>query len=302
MGGGKSKLLRKLTQHYADLSTFADEHTLPLYASFKELVDEHGGDLEALLTQRVPYETQKAAGDNIGYLFLIDAIDEKDMPPEELAELLAGIAEKVESEERYRLVLTSRYIGSLEFDRRFSLRLARYEITQLSMGKIVGFLNTIRQRLNLHTRIVEDLQRSSLFDRLPRNPIAAVLLGQLLAEQQQELPSTMTELYQKYMELALGRWDARKGLQSQQEFETLENVLMNLAEYMLQNELESINSTEVEDRFREYLNERNLKVEVKSRSFCNFLQARSFFYRSMSATSSASRFWWRCSSSSRISR
>lgn len=72
----------------------------------------------------------------------------------------------------------------------------------------------------------------------------------------------MTELYSKYMELALGRWDIEKGLQSQQEFEVLENVLMDLAAYMLDNEIEIISSGEVEDRFREYLRERNLKVEV----------------------------------------
>ena len=42
---------------------------------------------------------------------------------------------------------------------------------------------------------------------------------------------------------------------------------------------------------------------VKSRSFCNFLQALSLFYRSMSVTSSVfCSPWRRCSSSSRISR
>lgn len=160
MGGGKSKLLRRLTQHYADVSTFADERMLPVYVSFKELVDDHAGDLRKLLEAKVSEDVRRAVGEDARYLFLVDAIDEKQLPPEELSEILAGMADAVEAEDRYRLVLTSRHIGSLDFDRRFLYRLDRYEINPLSMGKIVHLLGVICQRLNLHTRIIEDLQRS----------------------------------------------------------------------------------------------------------------------------------------------
>ena len=46
----------------------------------------------------------------------------------------------------------------------------------------------------------------------------------------------------------------------------------------------------------------NIFDQVKSRSFCNFLQAQCLFYRSMSTTSSACGFSRRCSLSSPISR
>lgn len=263
MGGGKSKLLRKMTQHYADVAIFQEEKILPVPTTFREVVDDYGGDLRSVLNNKVPHQAQEAVNQDVQYLFLIDAVDEKDMPPEDLSKMLMEFINTLHAEKRYRLLLTSRHISNVDFDKRFSHHLARYEIAQLSMGKIVKFLDTVCRRLNLHTRVIEDLQRSQLFDRLPRNPIAAILLGQLLAENQQELPLTMTELYEKYMELALGRWDMKKGLQSQQEFETLENVLMNLAEYMLENEIGTISSKEVEDRFRKYLEERNLKVKVE---------------------------------------
>lgn len=262
MGGGKSRFLRNLTQHYASVETFMEEKILPVYGTFKELVDNYSSDLRLMLEEKVSGEVREVVGKDAQFLFLIDAVDEKDMPPEELSKTLMELTNRLNEEKRYRLLLTSRHISNVDFDKRFSQRLARYEIAPLSMGKIIRFLDTVCRRLNLHTRVIEDLQRSHLFDRLPRNPIATILLGQLLAENQQELPLTMTELYEKYMELALGRWDMSKGLQSQQEFETLENVLMDLAEYMLENELETINLQEVEDRFREYLNARNLNVDV----------------------------------------
>lgn len=211
MGGGKSKLLRKLTQHYADVATFIEEKVLPVHATFKELVDDYGGDLHKLCVEKVPCEVRETVGQDADYLFLIDAVDEKDMLPEELSKIVASLADKVDEEKHYRLVLTSRHIASIDFDKRLLYRLGRYEIAPLTMGKIFKFLEAICRKLDLQSRIIEDLQRSHLFDKLPRNPIAAVLLGQLLAENQQELPSTMTELYQKYMELALGRWTPGKG-------------------------------------------------------------------------------------------
>ncbi len=116
--------------------------------------------------------------------------------------------------------------------------------------------------MNLRSRIIEDLSQSSLFEKLPKTPIAAILLGELLKDSQQDLPSTITELYQKYLELALGRWDISKGLQSQQEFETIENLLMNLAVYLLDHDLEKISVEEVRNRFQSYLRERNLKVNL----------------------------------------
>src|SRR5215216_4231421 len=48
-------------------------------------------------------------------------------------------------------------------------------------------------------------------------------------------------------------------------------------------------------------NRNDVPFPVKSRSFCNFLQALSLLYRSMSIAPSTSRSWRSCSSSSRMS-
>jgi len=73
VGGGKSKLLRRITQHFADVAMFTEEKTFPVYTTFKELVDEHGSDLRKLLTEKIPEEALEAVGQEAKYLFLIDA-------------------------------------------------------------------------------------------------------------------------------------------------------------------------------------------------------------------------------------
>lgn len=70
MGGGKSKLLRRLTQHYADIAVFSNERTLPVYATFRELIEEHKGDLRELLAHKVPQATLDCTSEDDEYLFL----------------------------------------------------------------------------------------------------------------------------------------------------------------------------------------------------------------------------------------
>ena len=124
-----------------------------------------------------------------------------------------------------------------------------------------------------------------------------MLLAQVLRDNRQDLPATLPELYSKYLELALGRWDISKGLQSQQEYEVLETVLMELANYLLKNNLDFIGVPELQQRIAVYLEERNLRVQpdvifekavdrsevlardghivrFKHRSFAEFLEAK----------------------------
>ena len=139
--------------------------------------------------------------------------------------------------------------------------LTRYEIRRLTMGQLIKYLKEVCKQLNLTNRIVDDMRRSPLFGQLPKNPLAAVLLAQVLRDNPKDLPATLPELYSKYLELALGRWEIAKGLQSQQEYEVLEVVLMELAQYCLANDLPAISAEEFRDRIVSYLDERNLMVD-----------------------------------------
>lgn len=263
MGGGKSKLIRRMVRHFSDVRNYSEVEVFPILTTFKEYVDDMEGDLSNLIKRKVPDHIEGKLSQKAKVLFFIDALDEKSLETETLIEILSGLLNTLQENPKWHVVLTSRHIGSVEFDKRFFGGLHRYEIRPLSLGQVVKFLEKVCERLNLRSRIIEDLSQSSLFEKLPKTPIAAILLGELLKDSQQDLPSTITELYQKYLELALGRWDIDKGLQSQQEFETVENLLMNLAVYLLDHDLEKISVEEVRNRFQSYLKERNLKVDLE---------------------------------------
>ena len=262
MGGGKSKLLRHLVQSLAQSTAFGQSPLLPVSTTYRALIDDYNGSLDALIDALVPAEAQTALPSDGHFVIFVDALDEKDQPQTELVASLRALLEETRGNPEYRLVLTSRPIQNLDFDREFANRLARYEIRRLSMGQIIKYLTTICDRLNLTKRIIDDIRRSPLFSDIPKSPLAAVLLAQVLRDDPKDLPSTLPELYSKYLELALGRWDIRRGLQSEKEFEALKAILMELAAYVLENQLNFVATSELRDMIRTYLERRNLAVTL----------------------------------------
>ena len=130
------------------------------------------------------------------------------------------------------------------------------------MQRTIEFISTLCAKLNVKDRIIEDLKKSALFKKLPRSPISAILLARLLNENSQDIPSNMTELYSQYMEQALGRWDIEKGLQSQREYQALDQVMMTIARQMIDDQRLFISVAEAKDIFRAYLGARNLGLDV----------------------------------------
>lgn len=264
MGGGKSKLIRKLIQQLADPSEFPDRPWLPVSTSYRILLGQYDGSLSRLYDEIVPARVREHLPDGTRTVFFVDALDEKEEDQEDLISNLDSLVEEAGRLEGVSLVLTSRPIGSIEFDQTFRSKVASYTLKRLSIGQIAKYLEMVCSKLNLTTRIIDDLRKSPLYARLPQSPLAAVLLAQILRENPQDLPSTLPELYAKYMELATGRWDQDKGLKSQQEYQATSATLMDLAEYVLENELDSVATTEYKDRIEQYLRDRNLKVDAKA--------------------------------------
>ena len=264
MGGGKSKFIRHLVQRVSQDALAANRSWLPVNSTYKSLMDDHGGSLTELLNSKVPRVVRDQLADDGLIVFFIDAVDEKEQSQSEMFASMEALSAETRSDSRYRLILTSRVIGNLDFDKQFLNTINRYRIRRLTIGKMVKYLKEVCRRLNLTNRMVDDIRRSPLFAKLPQNPLAAVLLAQIVREDRQDLPATLPELYSKYIELALGRWDISKGLQSQREYEVLEVVLMDVAGYFLDNDLDAIGATEFRQRIAAYLDDRNLGVDSET--------------------------------------
>jgi hypothetical protein len=260
MGAGKSKLVRRLINHYTKPEIYLTTYLFPIPLTYKEYVDEYDSDIDKIVDKHVTAKLKKELHEDTVFLLLIDGVDEKNLPVDEQVTALKYLADKVHANNKIKAVITSRYLKALDETSELEKEIDRYQITPLSLKKTIEFITTICKQVNIADRLVEDLKKSPLLKELPRSPIAAILLARLINENSKDLPSNMPELYSKYVELMLGRWDIEKGLQSQKEYQALDNILMNLARYLIDNELPYVSINEAKKFFDDYLKTRNLEL------------------------------------------
>ncbi len=256
MGTGKSKLLIKLVADYSESESFNTTKTVPYITTIKEYISEFDGDINNILNlidENINIEGKK-------YLIMLDAFDESNLGDLEKINILKDIYQALNAREDCIIVVTSRPFENPNIETEIDKYFTRYQLLPLTTKQIVSLVDTICSNLDITSRLLRELENSHLFKVLPKTPISAIILAKLLSQNIQEIPSTMTELYSKYTELVLGRWDIDLGLQSQNEYDVQFNVILEIAKFILDNELDEISLSETLDMFNSYITLRKVKI------------------------------------------
>ena len=259
MGAGKSTFVRHLVIHLATPDIFELEKKLPILLSFKDFLDKYQADVKKVIAEEIPNTIPADVRQNTSVVIIIDAADEVNLPESELYQKLKEL--ESQSNEQIKIILTTRNIQNLIPEKQKDIGLI-CRINPLSTKQIISILQVQCKNLSTQTRLFEDLKKSSLFKNIPRNPITAILLANIINQCPQELPSNLTELYSKYMEIVVGRWDEKKGLATSTEYEAAHRILRQTAVYMLDNGLQEIAISELLDRIQKYLKDRNLNLQA----------------------------------------
>ena len=256
-GYGKSKLVRFAVSYFSNPTNFIRYKLLPVFTSYRELVDEYEGDINKFVSSK---PNIKVDSSDYSLAIFIDGYDEKLYKSEEELEKFIALIKNLKTIKNSKAIVTSRSLNHLDTKQLQQLNIKWYEILPLSLQKILSFFDSLCKQSRISDRIVQDIRKSHLFQQLPKSPIAAILLANLLEENSKELPSNLTELYSKYSELMLGRWDMNKGLQSQKEFEAATSIIMNIAHYFIKNNLDYLALDEAKGFFYSYFSKRNLGI------------------------------------------
>lgn len=259
MGGGKTKLLNNIVEHLSSLEVYKEKRISPLYVSGRDVLYSDDSLLQ-IVESRVE-EYNLIEDDRRKFLVLIDGVDEANPKQDSVSEKLVSLIEEASVSENIKLIIASRDISNNIVESSSIFRSNRYNIKPLKLNGMVRFLETLCEGVNLRNRLLEDLKKSELFKILPKTPIAAIILAKLISEGSEELPMNLTELYSKYCELSLGRWDVDKGLKTQKQYEALDVIVSKIAGYMLDNSLPCLSKLEAKDIFKDYLSARNLKLD-----------------------------------------
>lgn len=283
MGFGKSFLARRIVNHYAESSIYKDKGVLPVFSSFKKYMDTQDVTIESFLRSSVGEEAfADARNDGATFLLVLDGVDEASANLDLCKSSLGELVSQVKNRDDVKLLLTSRPLKLFESTGGLSTSAKRYRIRPLSIGKIIQYLKQVIEIRRLPNKLLDDLGRSELFKQLPQNPIAAALLGNLITQDRYELPSNLTELYAKTIELMMGRWDERRQISTEKLYKAAERLARHLARHMIDNQIIYMSRPEVRGMFEIFLADRNTGVPVDE--VCDYLFNRSNLFGVFSDT------------------
>ncbi|GAA5501801.1 hypothetical protein Dxin01_01540 [Deinococcus xinjiangensis] len=259
IGSGKSKLLRRLIAYYSSPDSYKKHDTIPIFSTFRELFDSYNCDINNLIRESLSGISDSVNIHDKKILIVIDGFDEKILGYEERAKILGHFRDQSDYGKKHVLI-ASRYLFTNSVSPNALKTAKRYEVAPLSTKQLIKYMESICKSFNVHNRLLEDIKKSHLMKDIPRSPIAAIILAQLLQETGQDLPSNLTELYSKYIELALGRWDMQKGIRSQKEYDIIENVLMHFASECVDNQIQVTTIAGFKALIHKYCSSRQLGI------------------------------------------
>lgn len=257
-GCGKSTIIKQLIKKLkTKIDLNKEEIIIPVLIQYVQISQENLSvnkiAEDKLSKYKIPTGTKT--------IVIIDGIDEVKESFEERILKLRSIVSEVSATEKMQLMVTSRTMDSPKDYEIIDKLFTRYSVTQLSIKQIISFVDKICNNAQISQRIRNGIEKTPLFLHIPRTPISAILLARIFSDEVKELPSTMTELYSKYCEIVLGRWDTSKGLMSQTEYDVIRNVYMETAEYMMDNSFSQIPESEFQDIFINYISKRHLTID-----------------------------------------
>lgn len=254
MGYGKSRLLGQAAIDYANHHNFAEQGILPIFINFRDLVDSHKCSLQHILDQLKNDGINNL--DKHSLLFVVDAVDEMKSENVTKVEAISNFISQLMPHKNMRAVFASRPFDDPLITEALDHCVSRYSLQPLSIQRLISFVEKLCDKSLITSKLKCDLQRSDLFRSLPQTPISAILLGRVLNSDAKELPSTLPELYSKYIEMALGRWDIKKGNISEKEYETTVILVRLIAKFMFENDLSEISLGDAKEIISEYLSKR----------------------------------------------
>lgn len=254
MGSGKTTLFRRHVRNLCQPNIFQQRKILPKILHFSEIADNPETKIEAIIESLSQLFIEIKG---LKLLLIIDGIDEVHCTTENL--LIKHIATISKITDKYNyltIILGSRPVWTIEEGEIIQRYAMRFSISQLSIDQIYKIIQHNCTSYAISEKLRRDLSTSSLIRAIPRTPMIAILLAKVLNAKSKEIPQTLPELYSKYVELALGRWDIDKGLMTEREYPIIITVLSLVAKYMLENGLVEVAINEIIQIFETYIKTR----------------------------------------------
>lgn len=237
-GSGKSTLVRAEVHKLAMENHRGESLRFPILARALDLLKYGGSSLVEVLTEYITQEYSLESFDLGRYLLdddatvyvFIDGLDEVSDEAQriQLKDLIRTFAEQ---NHRHKLILSSRDTTDLE--NWYPPNTRRWEIMPLRLREVKVFISKwFKADENGHP-LLKALQDHELLHKLPRTPLVLTLLAILFdSNQYADVPGNLSELYQMFVDLLLGKWNLDRRVETMFDANIKEFVLSRIAERM----------------------------------------------------------------------
>jgi len=230
-GSGKSTSIRRLAYEIADKSLATGENIIiPIIIRATDLTKDNrsifdicnSNTSELSLENKSCFTVSDLMNGNI--ILFIDALDE--VPNnEKRKDLLGRVLDFAKLYSKCKIVLTSRdyaFTEELNELQRFS----KFRLSPIDWKQATSIIKNLHhgKRLNKET-LQEYLRRLQNVHGIELNPLLVTVFVATSDYTRKDIPANITELFKKYTEMMLGRWDSTKGI-SQQYLAPLKDFLL----------------------------------------------------------------------------
>ncbi|PRY03668.1 NACHT domain-containing protein [Pontibacter ummariensis] len=166
-------------------------------------------------------------------LILLDGLDEV-VADENKIELLAQIVE-IKRTLNAQVILTSRDIEFIDSNTTLKKIFETHELLPLNNNEMIELGRKMLNDDDQTRDFTSLLKRSEIVNSFPKTPLATIILVILFKEKKldkRELPKNIYELYSKFLDLFLNKWDKTKGISEQFTIKQKEFVLNKIAEHL----------------------------------------------------------------------
>ncbi|WP_229719720.1 NACHT domain-containing protein [Winogradskyella haliclonae] len=185
--------------------------------------------------------------DNQDILFLLDGLDEVqnlDLRKKIINEIKAFAI----SDYNIQIILSSRTSDIVKNDLELDSIFDQFELMSLNLGELVKVGEKIIPDGQQAESFVAMVTKGEIVNAFPKTPLTTILLAILFKEDKidpKDLPRNITELYEKFMDLFLDKWDKERGVSQQYKLKERLYVLKEIAGKMHYNNTKEISREEL---------------------------------------------------------
>ncbi len=167
-------------------------------------------------------------------LLLIDGLDEL-YSNDDKSFIINHVLDLIKVSPFIKVVISSRNNDYLESTDLIKDSFDRYELLPLSLDEMIDIGSKLLESHDQQSSFIKLIRRNEIAKAFPKTPLTAILLAILFKENKidlKELPRNLTELYSKFIDVFLNKWDKNKGVSEQFKYQERQFVIQKIAEHL----------------------------------------------------------------------